>query len=329
MAQFPDDLEQQLRQLRMDGRGLLRMVAPLLVTLLILGALTTGFFKVEANEQSVIRVLGKYKRTVGPGLHFKLPYGIARHDNVAVTEQKKLEFGFRTTVPATRSTFERSGYQDESLMLTGDLNVADVEWVTQYTIKDPVQYLFRVANVNDTFRVMNEAVMREIVGDRTIDEALTVGRSEIEAVGEEKLQVLCDQYELGIAIDKVLLRNVNPPEEVKDSFNEVNTAQQQKETMINAAQSEYNKVIPKARGDAERLIEEARGYAIQQENEALGDVERFNAVFAEYQKAPELTRERLYIQAMTNVLSATKGKVILDANATGVLPLLNLNAARP
>jgi len=210
-------------------------------------------------------------------------------------------------------------------MLTGDLNVADVEWVTQYRVSNPKDYLFKVRHLDKTFRDMNEAVMREVIGDHTINETLTTGRTAIEIAAKNELQARCNQYEMGIAIDQVILQDVNPPELVKPAFNEVNQAQQEREKLINQARQEYNKVIPKAKGDAQKTIEEAEGYAIERTNKAEGEAKRFESLFTAYQKAPEVTRQRMYLETMDKVLGTVGRKIIIDEDVSGLLPLLNLN----
>ena len=212
-------------------------------------------------------------------------------------------------------------------MLTGDLNVAVVDWITQYRVNDPYNYTFKVRDVDSTFRDMNEALMRTVVGDRSVTEVLTIGRDEIASEVEVRLQELCDQYETGIKVDQVVLQDVNPPDPVKPSFNEVNQAQQEKEKLINEAQSEYNKVIPRARGEAQQTIQEAEGYALNRVNTARGDSARFVAVYLEYSKAPEVTRQRIYLETMNRILPQMKGKIIVDQDLRSVLPLLNLAPA--
>lgn len=290
-----------------------------------IGLFSSLWFTVEPEEVGVILQFGKYTRTANPGLNFKLPFGIEQVYKVPIERQLKLEFGFRTATPGVRTRFSSTKYQEESLMLTGDLNAAEVEWIVQYRIKDPYQYLFRVRNVEQTFRDINEAVMRAIVGDRTVDEVLTVGRQEVASTVTIKLQDLCDQYELGIKVDQVVLQDVNPPESVKPAFNEVNEAQQEREKLINQAKSEYNKVVPKAKGEAERTIEEARGYALERVNNAAGDAAKFNAVFGEYSKAKDVTRQRIYLETMNNVMQQVGRKLITDEEATGILPLFQLD----
>lgn len=289
--------------------------------LLILLFAFTSFVTIEPEEVGVVLRFGKFNRTVEPGLNFKLPFGIEMVQKVPVERQLKLEFGFRTEKPGVRTTYSRSGYEGESLMLTGDLNAAEVEWIVQFRVADPYKFLFKVRNATKTFRDMNEAVMREVIGDRSVNEALTVGRAEISNTVTQKLQSLCNQYETGIKVDQVVLQDVNPPDSVKPAFNEVNEAQQEREKLINQARSEYNKIIPKARGDAAKTIEEAKGYAIERVNEAKGDASKFDAVFREYSKAPEVTRQRIYLEVMSDVLQKVGRKLITDEKASGILPL--------
>ena len=246
-------------------------------------------------------------------------------DKVPVERQLKQEFGFRTTQPGVRTRYSTRGFEEESLMLTGDLNAAEVEWIVQFRIADPYKFLFKVRNAVPTFRDMNEAIMREVVGDRSVNEVLTIGRVEIGITVTEKLQQLCDQYETGIKVDQVVLQDVNPPDPVKPAFNEVNEAQQEREKLINQAKSEYNKIIPKARGDAEKVIEEARGYAVERVNEAKGDAAKFNAVFREYMRAPEVTRQRIYLETMNDILPKVGRKLITDDKSAGILPLFDLS----
>lgn len=294
------------------------------VVILLLVFFFSLWFTVAPEEVGVVLRFGKYTRTANPGLNFKLPFGIERVYKVPVERQLKLEFGFRSTTPGVRTAYSSRGYLEESLMLTGDLNASQVEWIVQYRINDPYKFLFRVRNAVQTFRDINEAVMREVVGDRTVDEVLTIGRQEVASTVTVKLQELCDQYETGIKVDQVVLQDVNPPEQVKPAFNEVNEAQQEREKLINQAKSEYNKVIPRARGEAARTIEEAKGYALERVNNARGEAAKFNSVFKEYLKAKEVTRQRIYLETMNDVLQNVGRKLITDGEATGILPLFQL-----
>lgn len=296
-----------------------------ILTILILGLiiffLSSIWFTIGPEEVGVILRLGKYNRTINPGLNYKLPFGIERVHKVPVERQLKLEFGFRTVKAGIQTEYSTKKYQEESLMLTGDLNAAEVEWIVQYRVSDPYKYLFRVRNIETTFRDINEATVREVIGDRTVDEVLTVGRQEVADTVTQKLQELCDQYEMGIKIEQVVLQDVNPPETVKPAFNEVNEAQQEREKLINQAWSEYNKVVPRAKGEAERTIEEAKGYALERINNARGEASKFNSVFKEYSKAKEVTRQRIYLETMGNILKKVGRKLITDDKANGILPL--------
>lgn len=320
---MPEKSAFDLNQLRLPNLNfkLIKTVGIAIFTLVILW---TSIFQIDPEQVGVILRLGKFTRTVDPGLNFKLPFGIETVEKVPVQRQLKEEFGFRTSEAGVRSRYESRSYQEESLMLTGDLNAAEVEWIVQYRISDSYKFLFKVRNAIQTFRDMNEAVMREIVGDRSVNEALTIGRVEIASTVTEKLQQLADQYDIGIKVDQVVLQDVTPPELVKPAFNEVNEAQQEKEKMINQARSEYNKVIPKARGDAQRTIETARGYAIERTNNAKGEAKRFNAVFKEYLKAPSVTRQRIYLETMNDVMQKVGRKLITDDKISGILPLFQL-----
>jgi membrane protease subunit HflK len=213
-------------------------------------------------------------------------------------------------------------------MVTGDLNEALVEWVVQYRINDPRKYLFNVSDPEETLRAVSEAVMRETVGDRTVDEVITIGRQDIETEAGTILQRVAEQYQLGMSIDLVQLKNVNPPKEVQPSFDEVNQAQQEKQRAINIANGEYNKAVPRARGEAARLIEEARGYALKRVNEAEGDAALFTAVFAQYRKAPDVTRQRILLETLTEVLPKVGRKIIMDEKGQQMLPLLQLPAEK-
>jgi|TARA_B100001964_G_scaffold240941_1_gene312088 membrane protease subunit HflK len=327
---IPDILEELSNIDLSKYRGIMQ-VAVILVVLCLTAY--TSVFTVDPEEKAVVLKFGKYDRMVDQGLHFKLPFYMEQEYKVPVQRQLKLEFGFRTAGNETRQQYEQTQYSDdsyasESLMLTGDLNVASIEWVTQYKIADPVKYLFKVRNVDQTFRDMNEAVLREIIGDRTINEVLTVGRGEIQNLAKDKLSKLCEDYTLGIVVSQVILQDVSPPDAVKPAFNEVNQAEQEKETTIQNALATYNKEIPKAEGTALRTVEAAEGYAVKRVNEAKGAVSRFTQVFEEYTKAPEITRQRIYLETMSEIYQAVDRKIIIDESATGILPLLNLGQER-
>ncbi|MDN3668954.1 FtsH protease activity modulator HflK [Echinicola jeungdonensis] len=302
-----------------------KYIKKILLGLIIVIAAFTSTFTVGPEEEGVVVQLGKYNRTVPPGLNFILPFGIEKMHKIPVQRQLKQEFGFRTTKAGQRSSYTKEGYRDESMMLTGDLNLTDVEWVVQYRIDDSYKYLFKVRNADKTLRDMSEAAMRKIVGDRTVNEVLTVGRQEIATSVKQLLQELCDEYENGIRIDQVVLQDVNPPDPVKPSFNAVNEAQQERETLINQAEADYNRIIPRAKGEAQETIELAEAFALNRVNRAKGEANRFHAVFKSYIKAPEVTKQRIYLETMEKVLPKLGNKVIVGEQGNNVLPLLNLD----
>jgi len=305
--------------------GTVRLVV---LALAVLFLLFTTYYQVEPEEVGVVQRFGAYVRTTDPGPHLKLPFGIETVRKVPVQRQLKMEFGFRTLRPGVRSEFSNPAEaQAESLMLTGDLNVAVVEWIVQYRIDDPKAFLFNVRNVPETFRYMSEAAVRQIVGDHSVDEVITIGRAEIAQRAKEELQRLCDLYGIGIEIQQLVLQDVNPPDPVRPAFNEVNQAIQEKERAINEAWADYNKDVPRAKGEAEQMVRAAEGYALERENHALGDARRFDALYAEYRKAPDVTRKRMYLETMTDLLPKMGRKLVLDETAKGVLPLLNLDGA--
>ena len=298
-----------------------------LLALVVLVSLLGTVYQIEPEEVGVILRFGKYARTAEPGLHFKLPF-VEDMTRVPVQRQLKQEFGFRTVEVGTRTEFatQERRFADEAVMLTGDLNVAVVEWIVQYRVSDPRKYLFEVRNLEETFRAMNEAIMRETVGDRTVTEVVTVGRQEIETSVEARLQTLTDQYQMGVTIDQVVLQDVNPPDPVRPSWDEVSQAQQQAQRAVNEALAEYNAVIPRARGEAEQTVLQAEGYALDRVNRAEGEATRFAAIEAAYRQAPEVTRQRMYLETMQQILPQVGRKVFVAEGTTGVLPLLSLDS---
>ena len=303
------------------ARGVFVLAAIVLVGL----GLWTAYYTVPSDSVAVVQRFGKYLKDVPPGLHFKLPLGIDTATIVPVKRQLKQEFGF--TTPGATDPFQspRDGRR-ETEMVTGDLNAALVEWVVQYRIADPAKFLFEVREPGGTLRHVSESVMREVVGDRTVDEVITIGRQEIETEALVKMQDLSSKYAMGISIDQVQLKNINPPRPVQESFNEVNQAQQEKEKLINEARRDYNKVIPLAEGEKDQRIREADGYRLKRINEAEGDAARFSALLAEYSKAPEVTRRRIYIETLQEVMPAIRSTIIVDEQSHSILPLLNLDS---
>ncbi|MBI2167284.1 MAG: FtsH protease activity modulator HflK [Candidatus Omnitrophica bacterium] len=327
-------------------------IVPLVILILAFSAVTTLFYQVDPDEMGVVQQFGRYVRTTPPGLRLKFPFGVETVRKIKVTHVFKEEFGFRTVQAGVRSIYEgreggtasfesptgsdrrqRGGrwgsdenpFLDESLMLTGDLNTAVVEWIVQYRVKDPVQFAFRIRNARETIRNMTEAVMRLVVGDYTLNEVLTSGREELRKQVETELQKVLDSYGAGIEILNVVLQDVNPPDEVKPSFNEVNEARQEKEKSINQAWENYNRSVPKAKGEAEQVIRQAEGYSLDRVNRAKGDADKFNLVWEAYRQAPEVTRRRLYLETLREVLPGLKEKILIDESQKGILPFLNLS----
>ena len=304
-----------------SGRILLAIAA-------VLVAFMTGYYQVEPDEVGVVQRFGAYVRTTEPGPHLKIPFAESV-TKVPVQRQLKMEFGFRSTVSGERSQFATTPETlAEAVMLTGDLNVAVVEWIVQFRIREARAFLFNVRDVPETFRYMSEAAMRQVVGDHSVDEVLTIGREAIALMAKEELQRLCNLYEIGIEVQQLVLQDVNPPDPVKPAFNEVNQAIQEKERAINDAWAEYNKAVPRARGEAEQAIRAAEGYAVERVNNAQGDARRFEAFYEEYRKAPAVTRKRIYLETTGTLIPKAGRKLVLDENARGILPLLQLEGAR-
>ena len=292
------------------------------VIILILGFST--FYTVEPDERGIVQRFGKYVRSTGPGLHFKLPAGIEKLTKVKVEYVYKEEFGFRTEQAGVRTRYASRGFDEESLMLTGDLNIADVEWVVQFKITDPYKMLFKVRNARKIIRDISEAVMRQVIGDSSITDVLTVGRIKISNAAKVQLQEILDKYDTGIHIVTIKLQDVNPPESVKPAFNEVNEAKQEQEKVINQAWENYNKQIPRASGEAEKVISEAEGYALKRVNRSQGDAQRFISMYEEYKQAEDVTQRRLYLETMSEILPRAGKKYIVDPKQESVLPLLRL-----
>jgi len=292
------------------------------IFLLIL--IISTLYSIGPDAQGVIQRFGKYTRTTEPGLHMKLPFGIETVKKVKVKFIFKSEYGFRTLKAGIRTVYSDKNYLGESLMLTGDLNLAVVEWIIQYRVKDAKDYLFKVRNVEGTLRDISESVMREVVGDRSVSEVLTTGRMEVAQEVQLRLQKILDKYQTGIKITTIKLQDVNPPNVVKPAFNDVNEAKQEKERMINQAWESYNKAVPLAKGEAKKRIQSAEGYAMNRTNRARGDASNFLSVWRAYSAAKDVTRRRLYLETISEVLPKAKEKFIFDENQEGVLQFLPL-----
>ena len=297
----------------------------LLISIII--GISTLFYTIPSESVGVVLRFGEYSSTTDPGLHLKLPFFIDQVEKVPVRRQLKQEFGFGTAGATKYYQYSNSSntQEAEKSMVTGDSNVALVEWVVQYKVKDPKDYLFQVRRPDDTLRDASESIMREVVGDRTVDEVITFGRQEIEIEAKTKLQSLIDKYEMGIGIDLIQLKSVNAPREVQASFNEVESAKQQLEQSKNKATGQKLSALKEAQGKADKLILEAEGYASQRINEAEGDVARFNALLEEYIKAPEVTKQRIYLETMAETIPKLGRKIILDDEAQQLLPFLQID----
>jgi modulator of FtsH protease HflK len=300
------------------GLGIIACIG-IFVTVL---TLLFGFKSIPANSVGVKTRFGAYHSIVDPGLAYAIPYVDQIH--VVPTQRLlKLEFGFAST-NATNQFQNDTEAEDTETMITGDLNTALVPWVVQYRITDPRVYLFGAQVPEQTLRDLSESVMREVIGDRTVDEVLTIGRHDIEAATLARLADLCAHYDLGLQIQQVQLATVRPPPAVQAAFNEVNQAQQEKQTAINQAWAVYNDAVPNARGQAKEREKQAEGYAFRRVNEAKGEAQKFSLLLAEYRKAPEVTRRRLYLEAMQSILPSLQKKVIVDDSIKGILQTLPL-----
>ncbi|MFC1576101.1 FtsH protease activity modulator HflK [Candidatus Omnitrophota bacterium] len=320
----PEDFVKDAKKKLDKYKGLLPVA---IAGIIVIAALFSSFYSVGPDEVGVIRRFGKYVRTTNPGLHLKIPFA-EKVNKVKVKYIFKEEFGFRTTRPGIVSQYSGRDYFDESRMLTGDLNVIIVEWIVQFKVKDPVRLLFQIRNPRRTIRNISEAVMRQVVGDNTVNEVLTTRRVEINQEVQQKLQEILDSYDSGVQIVTVKLQDVNPPDAVKPSFNEVNEAKQEKEKVINQAWERYNKIIPKARGTAEKTIRESEGYALNRINMSQGDAKKFIATWEAYKNAKDVTKKRLYLEAMEKILPQAGKKFVVDSDQEGILQLLNLGGAK-
>ena len=329
------DIDELLAQIQQQWRGFKAgPIIGLIAVVVVLIVLWSSWFTVQPEETGVVQRFGRVVRTAGPGLHAKWPYGIERVRLVPTARVLKEEFGFRSlaTTPGQRTQYTgtqatgNQAYKTESLMLTGDLNVIDVQWILQYRIEDPIRYLFHVRDTRQTIRDITEAVMRRVVGNRLGSDVLTVGRVAVSTTVREEIQLILDAYATGVRLVTVELQDVTPPDSVKPAFNEVNEARQDKERTINQAEEQVNRELPKAGGEAARSVREAEGYAIERVNRARGEATRFQAILAEYEQAPEVTRRRLHLEALGRVMTDMKGLYIVDSEQKAMVPWLALDA---
>jgi modulator of FtsH protease HflK len=314
------EFERLIKSLLSDTKFIFLVVGGFI---LIFG-LYSSFYTIEPDEEGVVLRFGRYYETTEPGLHFKLPFGIDEKIKVKTKLILQEEFGFRTKgSDGTRTTYNNKGLSGESLMLTGDLNVADVEWITQFQISEPRKFLFNVRDPIQNIRDISEAIMRRVVGDRLVNDVLTIGRTEIALEAKELTQNILDSYDMGVKVVSIKLQDVNPPEPVKPSFNKVNEAKQEQEKAINQAEKFYNKIIPEARGKAEQTIAEAEGFASAIINRAKGDSERFRSMLVAYKKAPQVTKDRMYIETVEKLLIRLDSITLIDPGVEGLLPVFS------
>lgn len=321
----PDTPEELFRQGRERMSSLGKWMPSLIVLFLIGFFALTSFYSVDQGEVGVIRRFGKYSKTTPPGLHWKLPFNIDKLDKVKVERVYKEEFGFRTIQAGINTRYSPKSYDEESLILTGDLNVLDVSWIVHFKIKDPVQLLFNVRGPLETVRDLSESAMRQVIGDYSVNAAITLRKNEINLAVRELLQNGLDVYKSGVQIDKVELQEVLPPKIVTASFNEVNEAEQEREKVINQSWEAYNKVIPKARGQAEKTVSEAEGYALARVNRAKGDATKFIDMYNAYKNDKEVTRRRMYLETIGEVIPQAGKIYVFEPNANSIIPLLNLS----
>ncbi|GAK56221.1 HflK protein [Candidatus Vecturithrix granuli] len=335
--QFPEELQQLLNGMlenirrtfkKFTGGPMLILIAAVAVVIIF----WTAWFTIQPEETGIVQRFGKVVRTASPGLHFKLPFGVETIRVLPTARVLKEEFGFRTLVsrPGEKTRYDPgSAYTDESLMLTGDLNVIDVQWIIQYRIEDPISYLFNLRDTPKTIRDTTEAIMRRVVGNRLGSDVLTTGRVAVASEARDEIQSVLTAYGAGVRLVTVELQDVTPPDTVKPAFNEVNESRQDKEQTINKAQEQANQEIPRARGVATQSISEAEGYALERVNRAQGEATRFEAILDEYEKASEVTRRRLYLEAMTGLLAGMKGLYIVDQDQKAMVPWLPLESSGP
>lgn len=323
----PDDLGRKLTEIVDHFRGKkppTRIFFLFLAFLLLAWGVSSSFYEVGTEETGVVLRFGHFIGFADPGLHFKLPFGIDAVTLVKTGRVLKEEFGFRTVEAGVRTTYATKGFDEESLTLTGDLNVVDLEWIVQYQIADPFKFLYHIKNPQETIRDITEAAVRTVIGNSNVSEILTTERAMLAGTIEKNLQTILNKYDIGVHIVTVKFQDVNPPEAVKAAFNEVNEAEQEKESMIFQAREQYNREVPKATGVAKSTILEAEGYALERLNQAKGETNRFLALLTEYRKAPKVTRQRLYLETMEKILPSVDEIYVMDKDGAGALPLLPL-----
>lgn len=323
-----DDLEKKVIEIRdyiknkfNPQKGVLPILV--IVVLIVIGAYTS-MYEVDTEETGVVLRFGKFSGFSDPGLHFKLPLGIDRVYLVPTGRVLKEEFGFRTVTPDVRSTFTKRGLEEESLTLTGDLNVSDVEWIVQFQVADPFKFMFRINDPVGTIRDIAEAMVRKVIGNANVTEVLTTERALLANEIQQDLQSTLNEYDIGVRIVTVKFQDVTPPDPVKAAYNEVNESEQQRESLIFQAREQFNREVPRARGEAKKVLQEAEGYAVERVNKARGETNRFLALLTEYRKAPSVTRSRIYLETLEEVLPRLEEIYVMDDKTGGLLPLLPL-----
>jgi len=302
-----------------------KLVIVVIIIIAALSLVMSSFYVVDQTEQAVVLQLGKFNRIAGPGLQFKLPFGIEKNYNVPTQQIQNMTFGFRTEQAGINTVYSRGDYPEESIMLTGDLNIIDVEWVIQYRITDPKAWLFNVVYRDQTIRDVSQSTINQLVGDRAILDVIGPERTNIMDQAKIRMNEILSKYDLGATVTTVQLKNIVPPAgNVQDAFEDVNKAIQDMERLINEGKEEYNKEIPKASGNADKMIQIAQGYATERVNKARGDVARFLSVRNEYVKNPAVTRTRLYLETIEEVFGTNEGTDLIDKNLDGFLPIKNL-----
>jgi modulator of FtsH protease HflK len=325
----PQDLEEILRwfaeRFRSSPSSSRRLILMIVVFVVLVVVGINSYYTVDPQETAVIQRFGRYIGTADAGLHFKIPFGVDTVSKIVTGQVLNSEYGYRTQKADVRSQFQEKGFEQESLMLSGDLNVLNVQWVVQYQINDPVDYLFKVSGVEATLNDISESVMRRIVGNRYSDEVITVGRESVADQCRKEIQEIMDLYQTGLKIVAVKLQTVSVPNPVLASFNEVSEAQQEKDRMINEAQRAYNEKIPRAVGEARQTVTQAEGYALERVNRSEGEVKRFLDILAEYHKAPDVTRRRMYLDSFEALMGRIDHLYVVDEAQKNILPLLDLN----
>ena len=325
-----DTMQQPQRPARKTNNISPKLVIWIIVAIVLVMLVLSSFFVVDQTEQAVVLRLGKFNRTVGPGLQTKIPLGIEASYNVPTQVVQTMTFGYRSS-PSNSSMFANQDYGNESVMLTGDLNIIDVEWIVQYKIEDPVKWMFNVESRETTIRDISQSVMNKLVGDLPILSVMTSERTKIEVEAQEEMQKIFDTYSLGVRIVTVKLQNIVPPVgAVQDAFEDVNKAIQDMNRLINEGKQNYNKIIPSAKGEANKVIQVAQGYAAERVNQAEGDVARFNSVLEVYKQNEEITRTRLYIEAMESIINPAEGGsvTLVDKKLTNFLPVQMLGGEK-